>query len=258
MPVKTFARRLFPAGLLLLAATAAIAAGPTDRFDSALAHVSRSPADVKRDVADHSAEILRLTGIKPGMKVADVLGGDGYFSELLSYVVGSKGHVDLINNAAFDQWSGTDLTVRLANSRLPNVEHRTLDLNHMDLKARSLDAVLLIKVYHDLYWVDPEGVWPKVDAASVLDQIAQALKRGGVLLLVDHAAKSGHGSADASTLHRIDEDFAIQDFESRGFKVIAKSDLLRRPEDPREQISYKPPMLGKTDKFVLVFKKTAR
>ena len=38
-------------------------------------------------------------------------------------------------------------------------------------------------------------------------------------------------------------------------RVIASSDLLRRKDDPREQISYKEPMLGKTDRFVLVFKK---
>jgi len=242
----------------LLAATAALAAGPTDRFDSAVAHVGRSPADMKRDVADHSVEILRLTGVRPSMKVADILGGDGYFSELLSYVVGPKGHVYLINNASFDEWSGTELTTRLANGRLPNVEHRTVDLNHMDLKAGSLDAVILSKVYHDLYWVDTEGIWPKVDTASVLVQISHAVKRGGMLLLVDHSAQSGHGSSDASSLHRIEEDFAIKDFESRGFKLIAKSDLLRRPEDPRDKISYKPPMLGKTDRFVLVFKKVAR
>ena len=68
-------------------------------------------------------------------------------------------------------------------------------------------------------------------------------------------AGCGRGSADASALHRIDEDFAIKDFESHGFKVLATSDLLRRPEDARDQISYKPPMLGKTDKFVVLFRK---
>ncbi len=85
----------------------------------------------------------------------------------------------------------------------------------------------------------------------------QALKPGGVLLLVDHSAKAGHGSADASTLHRIDEAFARQDFTKRGMHVVASSDLLRRKDDPREQVSYKEPMLGKTDRFVLVFKKGA-
>jgi predicted methyltransferase len=37
--------------------------------------------------------------------------------------------------------------------------------------------------------------------------------------------------------------------------VIASSQVLRRPDDPRDQISYQGPMLGKTDRFVLVFRK---
>jgi predicted methyltransferase len=58
-------------------------------------------------------------------------------------------------------------------------------------------------------------------------------------------------------LHRIEESYAIKDFESHGFKVAAKSDLLRRPDDARDQVSYKGPMLGKTDRFVVVFRKSA-
>ncbi len=83
------------------------------------------------------------------------------------------------------------------------------------------------------------------------------LKPGGTLLIVDHSAKAGTGSADASTLHRIDEAYTVKDFEKRGFKLVGKSDVLRIPADPRDQISYKKPALGKTDRFVLVFKKTA-
>jgi predicted methyltransferase len=242
--------------LMAGAAACAAAAGTADRFDAAVAHAGRSAADLKRDAIDHPAQVLRLTGIKPGMKVADVLGGDGYYSELLGNLVGPKGHVLLINNAAFDHWSDPDLQNRLAGRRLPNVEHSTVDLNQMNLQPHSLDAVLLIKVYHDLYWTDPEGVWPKVDAGAVLDQLTRALKRGGVLLVVDHSAQSGHGNADASSLHRIEESYALQDFERRGFKLLAGSDLLRHPEDARDQVSYKPPMLGKTDKFVMVLRKS--
>lgn len=238
--------------LALAVSAGAVAA---DRYDEAVAKAGRSAADIKRDAIDHPAEILRLTGIRAGMKVADVLGGDGYYSELLGTLVGPRGHVLLINNAAFDHWSDPDLKNRLAGGRLKNVEHRTLDLNEMGLKPNSLDAALLIKVYHDLYWNDPEGTWPKVDAHSVLDQIVRALKRGGVLLVVDHSSGAGHGNAEASSLHRIEEGFARQDFESRGMKLIATSDLLRHAEDARDQISYKPPMLGRTDKFVLVLRK---
>jgi predicted methyltransferase len=143
----------------------------------------------------------------------------------------------------------------LGSGRLGKVEHKTLDLDHMNLEPRSLDAIFLIKVYHDLYWVDSDGVWPKIDTGAVLDQLARALKPGGVLLLVDHSAKAGTGNTVASSLHRIDESYAIKDFESHGFKVVAKSDLLRRPDDTREQWSFRGPMLGKTDRFVMVFRK---
>ncbi|HWX34500.1 MAG TPA: methyltransferase domain-containing protein [Steroidobacteraceae bacterium] len=246
--------------LLLCAAcfAATLHANAADRFDAAVANPHRSAADVKRDALDHPADILRLSGIAPGMRIADVLAGDGYYSELASYVVGPKGKIFMINNAAFDHWSEGPLEARLKSGRLGNVEHETLDLDHMNLAPGSLDAVFLIKVYHDLYWVDSEGVWPKIDTRGVLDQLARALKPGGVLLLVDHSAKAGSGSSAASALHRIEESYAISDFESRGLKVVAKSDLLRRPDDARDQISYKGPMLAKTDRFVLVFRKTSR
>ena len=232
-----------------------------DAYDAAVAHAGRSAADLKRDSLDHPADILRLSGIKPGMRVADVLAGDGYYSELAGYVVGPKGKVLMINNAAFDHWSDGPLQARLESHRLGNVEHETLDLNHMNLAPGSLDAVFLVKVYHDLYWVDrdgsSEGLWPKIDTSAVLDQLSRALKPGGVLLLVDHSAKPGSGTTVASGLHRIEESYAIKDFESHGFKVAAKSDLLRRPDDARDQVSYKGPILGKTDRFVVVFRKTA-
>ena len=226
-----------------------------DAYDAAVAQAGRFKADRERDAIDHPAEVLRLTGIKPGMKVADVLAGDGYYSELLSYLVGPKGHVQLINNAAFEKWSEGAWAKRLENGRLPNVEHQLAELEHMPLGDKSLDAVLLIKVYHDMYWVQADSIWPKVDVATVLDEIARAIKPGGILLLVDHSAAAGTGSSVAGSIHRIDEQFARHDFESRGFKVIATTDVLRHPEDKRDLITYKGPMLGKTDRFVLVLKK---
>ena len=108
-------------------------AAAADAYDAAVAHAGRSAADLKRDALDHPAEILRLAGIKAGMRVADVLAGDGYYSELASYVVGPKGKVLMINNAAFDHWSEGPLQERLKSDRLANVEHQTLDLNHMNL-----------------------------------------------------------------------------------------------------------------------------
>lgn len=236
----------------LLAPIVANAAG--DAYDVALTRAGRPEADLKRDPTDHPAAMLRLAGIKPGMQVADLIGGSGYYSELLSYLVGPTGRVLLINNKESAQWS-SGLEARLAGNRLPNVQSLTVDLNHMSLPPHRLDAVLLVKIYHDLYWVDPKD-WPQIDVGSVLDQVATALKPGGVVLVIDHSAKAGTGAADASPLHRIDEAYAVTDFERHGLKLVAKSDLLRRPDDARDQITYKGPMLGKTDRFVLLFRKS--
>lgn len=250
----TIAASLLCATFLL----AVLPASAADEYDAAVMHAGRPAEDSKRDALDHPAEMLRLAGIKPGMKVADVLAGDGYYSELLSYVVGPKGQVLMINNLAFDNWSQPALQARLAGNRLTNLTHETVNLNDLKLAPASLDAVLLVKVYHDLYWVDaaPNSPWPKIDASGVLDQLSKALKPGGILLLIDHSSKAGHGKSDASELHRIEEAYAVNDFAAHGFKVVAKSDVLRRPDDARDLISYKGPGAGKTDRFVLVFHKT--
>ena len=260
MPAALSNIRALALGLALLGA-GLLASSPTraaDIYAAAVAHQGRTADDQARDALDHPAEILRLAGIKPGMNVADFMAADGYYSELLSYVVGPKGHVILINNPSFDRWANNAWQGRIAHNRLPNVEHQTVDLNHLELADGSLDALLLVKVYHDLYWVDTDkSNWPDINTPALLDKLVKTLKPGGTLVLIDHSSKPGSGTTVASSLHRIEETYALHDFESRGLKLVAKSDALRRSDDPRTQVSYKQPILGKTDRFVLVFRKPA-
>jgi predicted methyltransferase len=249
-------RRVIVACAVLLCCAYAGANHAKDIYDDAVSHAGRPADDLKRDPVDHPAQVLRLSGIKAGMQVADFFAADGYYSELLSYLVGPKGHVLLLNNAGYDKFVKDAWKERIEKDHLGNVEHRTIDPEHMGLADNSLDAALMIKVYHDLYWVDPSNGWNKIDAGAVLDQLHKALKPGGVILLVDHSAKPGTGSADAGTLHRIDEAYMRDDFKKHGFEVLKSSDLLRRPDDKRDQVSYKPPIIGQTDRFIYVLRKS--
>lgn len=244
-------RALFLLAGLLFAASAF----PADLYDQAVAHTGRFAGDLKRDPNDKPADVLRFSGVKPGMTVADFMAANGYFSELLSYVVGPNGHVLLINNKAYDDFADNKWKDRIEGHHLANVEHRTVDTVNMGLTDDSLDAIFLIKVYHDLYWVDDKHGWHKINVGSVLDQLNKALKHGGVVVVEDHSSKPGVGNSVAGTLHRIDEEFAKKDFGAHGFTFVKSSDIFRRSDDKRDLISYEGPALGKTDRWLYLFKK---
>ena len=68
---------------LMLVAPSLQAADIPDYIAKAVAAPERSDKDRERDARDKPAELLAFAGLKPGMKVADVFGGGGYWSEIL-------------------------------------------------------------------------------------------------------------------------------------------------------------------------------
>jgi predicted methyltransferase len=88
---RSLTRALRALALVMMAACASADVWAGDLYDAAVAHPGRTPKDIQRDAIDHPAEVLRLAGIQPGMVVVDFFGAGGYYSELLSYVVGPGG-----------------------------------------------------------------------------------------------------------------------------------------------------------------------
>lgn len=224
-------------------------------IERVLANPARSAADRERDARDKPAEVLALAKFRRGDTVADILAGGGYYSEILSGIVGPSGKVLLVNNIGYDGFGKKGYTERLANNRLPNVTHVVGPSDALGMGENVLDGAVIVMSYHDLYWVDEKEGWPKVDAGRFLDQIARALKPGGVLVVVDHSAKQGTGSADAQTLHRIDEQFAIADFRKHGLEWEAAIPVLRNADDDRSKNVFDPAIRGKTDRFVHLYRK---
>lgn len=214
---------------------------------------TRLPTDLPRDATSHPLETLKLLQLKPGMQVLDLLGGGGYFSELMAQDVGPTGTVYLHNNQAYMAYVGKDLTARFANNRLPNVKDWRKEISTLDLPANSLDAVLFVMGYHDLYYVDKD--WPKIDETQLMNQLKAALKPGGYLLVIDHVAAAGTGVSAAQTLHRIDPEFAKQQLIKQGFQFVSAHSFLANPNDPHQKLVFDPSVKGKTDRFVFLLQK---
>src|SRR5205085_7974805 len=78
--------------LILAAIPATASAAPAGTVAAALAAPDRRPDNVKLDDGRKPAAVLQFLGLKPGMKVLDLFGANGYWAEIMVPVVGPKGH----------------------------------------------------------------------------------------------------------------------------------------------------------------------
>jgi predicted methyltransferase len=227
-----------------------------DRVELAVAHKQRSDADRDRDKTSKPIEVLHFAGIKPGMRVLDLLSGGGYYSEILSYVVGPEGFVVAHTNDIYEEYHKSEIAERYRHNRLPNVVRLVSNPPELRLGIESFDVVILVLTYHDIYYVSESNpTHPKIDRDRFLQQLYGCLKQGGTLVIVDHAAKPGTGNNAAQDLHRIDEEFARQDIESAGFKFVGETDVLRNPDDDKSISVFDDRVRWKTDRFVFRFEK---
>jgi predicted methyltransferase len=239
----------------LLAAAPLGAAEIPDNIAKAVAAPERSAKDRERDARDKPAELLAFAGVKPGEKVADFFGGGGYWSEILARAVGPTGEVTLVNNVGYFNFGEEDLKERFKGDRLQEVKRRVVESPAMNLGKDQYDLIMIFMSYHDIYWVDENEGWPKIDANLFLEQLHAALKPGGRLLIVDHAAVPGTGSSAAQKLHRIDEAFTKKDFASHGFQFEKDWPGLRNTTDDHTKMVFDPSVRGKTDRFTHLYRK---
>ena len=216
----------------------------------ALTHENRPEADKQRDPHRKPAQVLHFFGIKRGDQVVDLMGGSGYYSEVLARSVGPKGKVYVQNNDfVWQRFAKKPLTERLEKSGLKNVEHMVTELDDPKLPG-NLDAATMVLFYHDTYW-------QKVDREKMNRAIFEALKPGGVFGIVDHHAEAGSGDRDVQSLHRVDAALVRKEIEAAGFVFEGESDLLSHPEDTRDYNVFRDfkTKRDRTDRFVYRFRK---
>ena len=213
---------------------------------------TRRPAeDAARDVNRHPAETLAFARIAPGDRVADIFPGGGYWTRLFAVAVGESGRV--YPTIRPDGVAGEYETPVLAVAALyPNA---TMARTPYDALAfpEPLDVIFTAQNYHDMALTD----YALGDRAAMNASAFAALKPGGLYVVIDHSAVAGAPlETDASTsVHRIDQARVRQEIEAAGFVFDGEGDFLRNPQDARTVNVFDPSIRGRTDQFVMRFRK---
>lgn len=240
---------------LLISITTVSHAGHEAAVEAAVASELRPAADRASDSTRKPAEVLTFFGIEPGMTVLDLFAGGGYYTEILSHLVGPDGQVVSHNNAAYRSFVGEDkLAARYGNRRLPNVKQIQMEGNALDLNQGVFDAVVMMLTYHDIYYNPQDGTWPLIDGPAMLANIRGSLKAGGLVGIVDHVAETGAPASVGHTLHRIDPALLRKEMETAGFEFVGASDALRNSQDDLTKPMFDPEIRGRTDRVVFLFK----
>ena len=208
------------------------------------------PADNKAtDALRVPAETLAFAGVAPGMVVGEFYPGGGYYTRMLSDVVGPTGHVYGLEN---EGWKGAVKAddALLAEGRWKNV---SMDAKPFGSVAfpKPLDVAWVTQNYDDLKIAQ----FGKVDTAEFDRAVYKALKPGGTFFILDHQGAADLTDEQIAKMHRINRDVVVKEVTSAGFKLAGEGNFLRRPADDHSLPIFDKAIQGHTDQYALKFVK---
>jgi len=216
---------------------------------AAVADPSRPAAEVATDANRKPAETLAFAGVKPGMAVGEFFPGGGYFTRMLSDVVGPGGHVYGVENMGWKGAVKADQAL-VADGKMSNVSIDPLAFGTVKF-PKPLDLVWVTQNYHDLKIAE----YGQVDTLAFDRAVFAALKPGGIFFVLDHEAPPGTDLAAIAKLHRIEKTQVIREVTAAGFVLQAEGAFLRRSNDDHTLPIFDKAVQGHTDQYALRFVK---
>lgn len=234
-------------GQTVITSTSPASARADTRVAMALSDPRRPEEDRVRDSLRMPLQVMVFAGISPGDHVADIRPEEGYYTRLFAPAVGDQGRVYAFvpTRTAEREKPYADALAATYGNVVPVVG--LLDEMRFDTP---LDVVFMSQEYHDFH-IPAFGV----DVARMNRAVYDALKPGGLYVVIDHSGRAGTGNTEVQTLHRIEGDFLRAEVEAAGFVFEGASQALTNPDDDRTVSVFDESIRGQTDQFVYRFRK---
>jgi ubiquinone/menaquinone biosynthesis C-methylase UbiE len=158
-----------------------------------------------RDDRNEANTVMDLAGIAPGMTVADIGAGNGYYTVRLAERVGERGRVlaQDIDDAALKR-----LGTRVERERLDNVSIKPGDIDDPRLPQNSFDRIFMVHMYHEV-----------TEPYAFISRLRPALKKGGQVIVVDVDRPTNR--------HGIPPKLLFCEFEAVGYKL---AEFIEKPD----------------------------
>lgn len=158
--------------------------------------------DPKRDEWQKPDAVVAALAIAPGMTVADIGAGTGYFESRLAAAVGPTGKVLAVDiEADMVRYIGE----RALREKTPQVSARLATADDPKLPAASLDRILIVDTWHH---VEKRGDYTR--------KLVSALKPGGALFIVDFTLETERGPPKTM---RLSAESVRTELEQAGLRV---------------------------------------
>jgi len=149
--------------------------------------------------------VMDILGIAPGKRVADIGAGSGWFTVRAARRVGESGVVYAVDiNPEAVRYVGD----RAQKENLHNVKTILSKPDNPLLPAASVDAVLLLKTYHEV-----------AEPVTLLSSLRAALRPGARVGIID---RNGNGEN-----HGVGKDVVIREAGEAGYRLLAQYDFVK-------------------------------
>jgi predicted methyltransferase len=253
----TLMRGIALAALISTAACQTMAPAPTATSPwivSAVADPARPAADTARDADRKPAEMIAFGEVHPGEKIGELIPGGGYMTRILSKAVGPTGKVYVFASQPVQREGQPPPAAPVAAIVADTANYGNVQVVISNFATianpEPLDLVWTSQNYHDMH-----NPGRNLDINAANKAIYGALKPGGIYIVLDH--QSAKGVDFDATLHRIDMKKVKDEVLAAGFEFVAESFVLDNPNDDGTKGVFDPSVRGKTDQFILKFRKPA-